>query len=108
VKVMNLAQLNLGWVLSRSLKIIPKRMQLNQKRTMTLTGFMVTEVKIPGKIAFSIIWAKPYTQQRLWELFMTIKKWNSFILAVVKLNFLRENKKMKVLMVILMISHHFV
>ena len=105
---MNLAQLSLGWVLSRSLKIIPKRMQLNQKRIITLIGFMVTEVKIPGKTVFSIIWGKPYTQLRLWELFLTIKKCNSFISEEVKLNFLQENKKMKVLMVIRMILHHFV
>lgn len=68
---------------------------------------MVTEVKILGKIVFSIIWAKPCTQLLLWELFMITKKWNSFILEVVKLNFQQENKKMKVLMVIQMTSRRF-
>ena len=38
---------------------------------------------------------------------MTLKKWNSFILVVVKLNFQQENKKMKVLMVIQMTSRRF-
>ena len=38
---------------------------------------------------------------------MIMKKWNSYILEEAKLNFLQENKKMKALMVIRMISQHF-
>ena len=39
---------------------------------------------------------------------MIMKKWNSYILEEAKPNFLQENKKMKALMVIRMILHHFV
>ena len=38
---------------------------------------------------------------------MIMKKWNSYILEEAKPNFLQENKKMKALMVIRMISQHF-
>jgi len=71
-------------------------MQPSLRKTTIFNGSMAIGAKIQGKIAFSIIWDKPYTQLLLWELFMTIKKWNSFILGVVKLNFLQESKKIKV------------